>query len=522
MKKLPNGSRSGAQTPSIKGYAGPTRWPIWLLLITLAAAMGCRVGPDYAVPDPLVSTNWKHSHPADQLSDESIGGPWWSTFRDPALDKLIAQAIVANPGLQSAYSRIMEARAKRGVVTRERLPQMDLDGSYSYKKVSGNSSPYALLSQDGYDLFSTGFDAIWELDFWGKQARLLEAADAEIDVADGDYNHAMVILLGDVAATYVELRMYEERIQVAFDNVKIQERTLRLARDRRRAGLAKPLDAAQAESSLHATKASIPHLEIGAQKAENRLCVLIGEVPGNLRESIGHGPIPTGPQELALGTPASLIRRRPDILSAERRVVAESTRIGVEFAEIYPQLSILGTISVDSTEIRSLFTGPSISHTVGPSLTWNILNYDRIRNRVHAQEARFSQAASRYQSTVLSAIGEVEDALVSCVQERARTESLSRAAAAAQESIRLAEIYYEQGLASFQTVLDSQRALTTLRDQLIVSRAKVTLNRIALFKALGGGWESVHTCGPVTSIEYDSLGLNEHIETANAANTFRW
>jgi len=188
--------------------------------------------------------------------------------------------------------------------------------------------------------------------------------------------------------------------------------------------------------------------------------------------------------------PADLLRRRPDIHGAELKVAAESARIGVAMADLYPQLSLTGTISVDSTDIASLFTSQSISHNVGPSLTWNILNFGRIRNRISAQEARLGQATSRYQTTVLSAVQEVEDALVSCRQERLRLESLKQAVVAAEESIRLAALYYEKGLTNFQTVLDSQRALLALQDQRTVSYANVALNRIALYKALGGGWKT--------------------------------
>lgn len=463
----------------------------WVLALALCVSGGCRVGPDHGPPSAPLSNQWKHPREPGPVNGVDVCDPWWSEFRDPVLDSLIQRAVAANPGLQEACFRVLEARARRGVVTGERFPEIEGTGGYSFKKVSGNSSPYTLTSQDSFSLFSTGLDAAWELDLWGKYRRAIEAADAELGVAGNDYGFVRLTLLGDVAATYVELRTYQERIAVAHQNVKIQERTLRLAQERHRAGLTKPLDAAQAKSSLHATKATIPALEIGLQQAENRLCVLLGEAPRDLQAQLGATqPIPAAPRELALGLPADLLRRRPDVRGAELKVAAESARIGVAVADLYPQLSLTGTISVDSTDISDLFTPQSIAHKVGPSLTWNILSFGRIRNKIHAQGARFQQAVRHYQTTVLAAAEEVENALASCARERERSESLVQAVASAEESVRLAELYYGQGLASFQSVLDSQRSLLALQDRLTVSRANVTLNGIALYKALGGGWKA--------------------------------
>lgn len=464
----------------------------WVLAVALCTSGGCRVGPDNGPPRAPLSNQWKHPQKTDSVQNAHLDGPWWSEFQDPVLDSLIQRAVEANPGLHEAFFRVLEARARRGVVTGERFPDVTSNGSYSFKKVSGNSSPYSLSSQDAYSLFSAGFDATWELDLWGKYGRMIEAADAEIGVAKSDYDFVLLTLLGDVAAAYVELRTYQERIGVAYQNLSVQERTLHLAQERHRAGLAKPLDAAQATLNLHATKATIPALAIGLLRAENRLCVLLGEPPRKLWAQLGVSQsIPVAPRELALGLPASLLRRRPDIRGAELKVAAESSRIGVAVADLYPQLSLTGTISVDSTDIVDLLTPESITHALGPSLTWNILNFGRIQNKIEAQKARFEQAVRHYRTTVLSAAEEVENALAACIQERVRSESLVRAVEAARESVRLAELYYGQGLASFQSVLDSQRSLLQLQDQLAVSRANVTLNRIALYKALGGGWKAV-------------------------------
>lgn len=487
------GCQTARRTGTLK-VKGPPRLSLWIVAAVSALPAGCRVGPDYRSPCPPLPPAWKHASEAEPAKAARLSGPWWSEFQDPVLDELIRRAVAANPGLHEACFRVLESRARRQIVTSKRLPAADGVGDYSFKKVSGNSSPYALTAQDSYSLFSAGFDAAWELDLWGKHRRATEAADARISVASSDYNAVLLTLLGDVAATYVELRMYQQLIRVARQNLSVQEESLRLAKKRHAAGMEKPIDVTQAQSNFFATKAAIPSLEVALQQTENRLCVLLGEPPRELRSELAEPrSLPTAPREISLGLPTSLLRRRPDIRSAEREVAAESAQIGVAVADLYPQLSLNGTISVDSTDIPTLFTAESIAHNIGPSLTWKILNFGRIRGAIRAQEARFQQAAWRYRSTVLSAVEEVENALTSYVKEQQRSESLQKAVEGARESVRLAQLYYDKGLVMFQTVLDSQRSLLSLQDQLVRSRTGVSLNRIALYKALGGGWQAAST-----------------------------
>lgn len=465
-----------------------------LLIVSHVVLAGCRVGPDHGPPSAPLLPTWKTTPGENTLGDVPSAPtmPWWHEFQDPNLDRLITLAIAENPGLHESGQRVLEARAHRGMVSSQRFPELATTGSYAYKKTSDNSSPFAVTTRNSFDLFAAGFDAAWELDLWGKYRRSLVAADAEIGVAQSDCEFMLLTLLGDVAATYVDLCTFARRIEVARQNIQVQEHTLQLATERQRAGLTKPLDVAQAESNLRATEATIPELEIGFHQAENRLCVLLGQAPRDLRTLIGEQrPIPVTAGEVSGGVPADLLRNRPDIRGAELQVVAQSERIGVAVAELYPQLSITGTISVDSTEIVNLFTSESIAHNVGPSLRWNILNFGRLCQRVKAQEARFEQTVWNYQTVVLAAVEEVENALVADSRERIRAESLEQAVEAAREAVRLGELYYSQGLANFQSVLDSQRSLLTLQDQLVVSQATVALNRIALHKSLGGGWDAV-------------------------------
>jgi NodT family efflux transporter outer membrane factor (OMF) lipoprotein len=475
---------------SVLGY-----WSRWWTFISWSLVpcflSGCLVGPDHTHPPAPLTNEWKD--PSQETHGCGVGSkyPWWTDFQDPALDSLIERAILANPNLQKAGFRVMEARAQLGAVNGELFPDMDATGNYFFRRASGNGSPFAVQNQESFDFYGVGFDASWEIDLWGKLRRAVESADANVGVAASDYHDVLLTLLGDVAAAYVELRMFQERIAVAHENLRIQENTLQQVSARRGVGLVRPLDVEQAKSNLYATQSTVPTLEIGLQKSENRLCILCGAAPYDLQEELGtQGAIPIAIGEAAIGIPADLLRRRPDIRSAERSVASENARIGVATAELFPQVTILGTLGVDSKDVSVLFTTGSLVHRVGPSFRWNILNYRRIRNGIWAQRARYQQARYQFESQVLLAAEEVENALISYRREQTRMQTLGLAVQAAKESVRLSKMYYEQGLSIFQTVSDTQRSLLVLQDQWTASRASVSLNRIALYKALGGGWRT--------------------------------
>ncbi len=464
---------------------------LWWWAFSSCLLGGCLVGPDHVLPTAPLSDQWKK--PSQEVHACGVGSqyPWWTDFQDPALDSLIERAILANPNLRKARYRVLEARARLGVVNGELFPDMNGTGSYFYRRASGNGSPFSVQNQQSFNFYSFGFDASWEIDLWGKLRRAVQAADAEVGSAASDYHDALLTLLGDVAAAYVELRMYQERIAVAYENLRIQENTLHQVSARKGVGLVRPLDVEQARSTFYATQSTLPTLEIGLEKAENRLCILCGAAPYDLQAELGtNGKIPIAQSETTLGMPADLLRRRPDIRRAERKVASESARIGVAVAELFPQVTILGTLGVDSQDVSVLFTTDSLVHRVGPSIRWNILNFRRIRNGIWAQRARYQQSRYQFESQVLFAAEEVENALVSYQREQARMQTLELGVKAARESVRLSKMYYSQGLAIFQTVSDTQRSLLVLQDQWTASRASVSLNRIALYKALGGGWRA--------------------------------
>ncbi len=456
---------------------------------TLAVLLGCRVGPDYQRPAVPIQSHWKNPLDTDSQDLLRANRHWWSEFNDPILDVLVAEALASSPDLKEAAYRVLEARARRGITRADRLPNLDATSDYSYRRISGNASPFSLLNQDAFNFGGLGFRTAWQLDIWGKYQRAIEAASAEIQVSENDRVGVMLTLQSDVASTYIQIRALQSRLGVAEENLQLQRRILKIAEQRVVAGLSSPTDAEQARASLYGIEAQIPTLVTQLQQTENRLSVLLGKPPENLSEQwqpVADIPLPAG--DPLVGVPAHLLRRRPDVRSAERSLAAETARVGVAVADLYPQIALNGTLSVDATKASRLFTAPSLAHDIGPSLSWKLLYFGQVRNQIAAQEARVKQALWRYRSIVLSAVEEVENALIAYRQEQQRIEALEKAVAAANRAVELALKNYRQGLVRFQTVLDSQRTQLSLQDQLVVSKANLATERIALYVALGGGW----------------------------------
>jgi NodT family efflux transporter outer membrane factor (OMF) lipoprotein len=342
---------------------------------------------------------------------------------------------------------------------------------------------------DGREVVRFGVDASWEIDVFGRIRRAVEASNAELAAAVEDYHDTRVILLAEVAATYVDLRTAQLRLAYARENAEIQRGSLRLTTDRNRAGLVPDLDVRQAELGLAGTEAAIPSLEQQEREAIHRLSVLQGRPPGDLAaELLAVRPIPQPPERVLVGAPADLLRRRPDIRAAERRVAAQTARIGVATADLYPRFSLLGSFSFDALDAAKLFTGDAAAFSVGPAVRWNLFDGGRVRALIAAEEVRAQQSVTRYESTVLRALEETENAIVAFEREQERRDLLRRAVTAAAEALDLVRTLYRIGLTDFQNVLDTQRSLTVQQDELAVSEGLVTLNLIRIYRALGGGW----------------------------------
>jgi len=462
-----------------------------ILLIT-----GCTtLGPDFEKPEAATEASW--SVKDDALSAEPhVQVEWWKAFNDPVLDKLIQTAYQQNLPLQVAGLRILEARAQLGIAVGNRYPQVQqLKGSANRFELSEKSPNFSVFTDDSYSDHQIGFDAAWELDFWGRFRRSIEAAEASLSATEADYDNTLVILTAEVARVYVTIRTLEEQLVLVRSNIILQQSSLRIAQIRYENGATSELDVQQATSQLADTQAQAPALLTSLRQANNGLSVLMGMPPSDLTEILGKvGQIPVASVAMATGIPADLLRRRPDVRLAEYKAATQSALIGVAKADLYPSFSLTGSIGYRASDTwdnstSDLLDSDTLFFSAGPSFTWNILNYGRIKNNVRVQDARFQQSVLNYQNTVLTAYQEVEDAMVAF--GLSKKESIFRAtgAAAAKRSVEISNIQYREGSVDFQRVIDSQRVLVVQQNQWTTARGDIALNLIAMYKALGGGWE---------------------------------
>jgi NodT family efflux transporter outer membrane factor (OMF) lipoprotein len=476
---------------------------ILMLGVTLLTSGCIKIGPDFSPPPAPTADQWLDAE-KDQLKAEPADhAEWWKSFNDPVLNELIEQAYDQNLGLQIAGLRILEARAELGIATGNLYPQQQqLFGGAATVGGSRNAANSGAADLHYKDLV-TSADAAWELDFWGKFRRGVEAADAQYLATIADYEDVMVTLTADVARAYIFLRTNEERIRLAEESVAIQERSLEIAENRFDGGLVTELDVQQARSLLANTKSTIPRFRINYQQARNALSILLGQPPSDLTDvldSAGELGIPEAPTEVAVGVPADLLRRRPDIRRAEYQAAAQSALIGVAKADLLPHFTLVGSIGLQTSEssitrnggssFGDLFDSDSMTYFAGPSLTWDLFNYGRIKNQVRIQDARLQQLVVNYQNTVLRAAQETEDAMVGFLNRRQEALYLIDAVDASRRSVEISSLQYGEGLADYQRVLDAQRGLTVDQDTLANIRGSVATNLVNMYKSLGGGWQT--------------------------------
>jgi NodT family efflux transporter outer membrane factor (OMF) lipoprotein len=468
----------------------------WLGLLTLVIALApsacTMIGPDYVRPEAPTGAAWIETENTAIRQEPADYSAWWSVFGDPVLDQLVEMAYRQNPSLRSAGVRVLEAQARRGVAIGGLFPQhQEAFGAYTRTSLSterANQSSGAI--DDSFSDWQIGFDAAWELDFWGRFRRGIESADAELLASVAAYDDALVSLVSEVAANYILLRTFEERLQVARDNVEIQQRSFDIADARFRGGAVSQLDSEQAASLLESTRSRIPALETQIRQVENTLCVLLGIPPQDLEELLGGArPIPSAPSEVAVGIPADLLRRRPDVRQAERVLAAQSARIGVAKADLLPRFILVGDISFAAEDLSDLFTGDSFESFGGPTFRWAILNYGRIINNVRVQDAEFQALIGDYENTVLRAQADVEDAIAGFLGSRQQVEYLGRSVDSAARAVELADLQYREGAVDYTRVLNTQQSLLIAQELLVDNRGDVALQLTALYKALGGGWE---------------------------------
>jgi NodT family efflux transporter outer membrane factor (OMF) lipoprotein len=468
---------------------------IFCLALSAVALSGCAVGPDYRAPETASADEWS-TLPAAGVRREAADAPslaaWWTSLNDPALDALVDRALQHNKTAAQARARVLEARARRGVAGAAFVPSVGASASSSRTNSEsrlGSQSDADLAGAEN-EVYSTGLDSLWELDLFGGKRRALEAANAQLAAAEADLRDVLVTLLGDVALSYTDVRTAQSRLTHAEANLKAQADVLDITRWRANAGLVSVLDVEQATASYEQTRAAIPTLDSSLAQAMHRLAVLTGEPPGTLTDQLAERkPVPVAPVDIVAGVPADVLRRRPDIRGAERRLAAQTAQVGVATAALYPSLSLSGAITLQSLTASDVLDGFQTDR-VGVSLSMPIFQGGALRRNVDAQNALVAQALATYEGTVLAAYEEVENALTAWTNEHRRREALAAAVASAQRASELALVQYNSGLVDFQTVVNADRQLISLEDSLAVSDGEATSNYIRLYKALGGGWSA--------------------------------
>jgi NodT family efflux transporter outer membrane factor (OMF) lipoprotein len=468
-------------------------YPLVILTTAMLWLSGCvMLGPDYVRPPAPTADTWiETGDPAVKRETTDVSA-WWTVFNDPVLNTLVETAYRQNPSLRAAGVRVLEAQARRGIAIGQLFPQQqEAFGAAESNEISRNrANRNSPLLKSEFDDWQVGFDATWELDVWGRFRRGIEAADAELLASVATYDDVLVSLVAEVARNYTLLRTLEERLVVARANVEIQQRSFEIADAKFKGGTVTELDAAQAAALLHDTEAQIPGLESDIRQTQNTLCILLGIPPQDLQQMLGGAQlIPSPPAEVAVGIPADLLRRRPDIRRAERQLAAQSAQIGIAKADLFPRFALLGTISVAAEDFDKLFKSSSLENFGGPSFRWAILNYGRIENNIRVQDASFQALIGDYESTVLQAQGEVENALAAYLGAQRQVQFLTNSVQSANRAVELAEFQYREGTTDYTRVLNTQQSLVTEQDRLVATRGSVVLDLVAMYKALGGGWE---------------------------------
>ena len=446
----------------------------------LLALAGCAAGPDYIRQDPAIPADWS-VRAAVRNAQEDLSH-WWRQFNDPLLTELIETALRNSPDLRSARAKLLEVRARHDLADAGLMPQLGASLSTARSK-SGDAAPA--------NQFNAGFDASWEIDLFGGLRRTREAAAADAEAAQANLHHTQVTLAAEVALNYMQLRSLQDRLQIAEDNLAAQRETLQITEWRAKAGLVTSMEIEQARSNLQQTLAGIPALATSLRKAANRLAVLSGGTPGTLDARLSSRvALPPLPDEVALTIPADTLRQRPDVQAAERRLAAETARIGQQAAGSYPSFTLGGSLGWKSATLGALGDSASLTRAVSAKLAQTLFDGGRQSSRVAAQDAVQQQVRIAYEQSVLLALEEVENALTGYANSHQRRAALQQATEAARNAALLARQRYEGGLIDFQSVLDIDRTRLSSEDGLAGAELEERTALIALYKAMGGGWSA--------------------------------
>ena len=468
------------------------------MVLSLTGCAKFRAGPDYCGPPAACPTcDWTQLDNPRLLGQPANLCQWWSQFQDPVLEQLVCEVSAQNLTLRETGERILEARARLAVARGERWPQAQtFDGAYAKSRISSTTANFfnqpGIFTPDlNVENWSIGLQAAWELDFWGRFARSIEAAEANLGARIADYDDAKVLLIAETVRAYLDIQYFGRRIALAKQNAEIQESTYDLVLKKKEGGKGTGIDVAQSESNFRRTAALVPRLDTLQRQAAHRLCVLIGHPPCEAEMFLQciHGtPVP--PSTAAIGIPCDLLRQRPDVRRAERLLAAQAARIGVAAAEFYPHIGLNSNIGYASEDLSSLFQTSSSVGVISPNFSWNILNYCRIRNNVAAEKAAFRSLAYKYRATVLDALQEAEDAQIGFLNSHNEVEALTAAVKASQSAVEKAEKAYKEGATDYQRVFILQSELVELQDSLVAAEASVATSIVDLYKSLGGGWQT--------------------------------
>jgi NodT family efflux transporter outer membrane factor (OMF) lipoprotein len=490
-----------------------------------AGLSACTVGPDFSSSTPALPANWasrsqaQAKHDSVVVTDSIDSASWWKSFNDPELTALVERAREANPSLRQAALRIEEARAQLSVVDSRNLPTASFDSSYARTRLSpngalslfgGSSSQTATETAAGgfpstlvpfslppFDLFQTGFDASWEIDLFGRVRRSIESADAQAQAIVEARNDALVSVYAEVARNYVQLRGVQRLIAITNQNLKAQQDAYNLTHAQAQGGETSNLDVESASSEVATTQAQLPALDDQKARTINALALLVGLQPGALDQELQTPqPVPTTPPSVPIGLPSELARRRPDIRQAEAELHAATANIGVATADLYPRLTLSGSLGLQALRFNKLGDWASKFYDFGPALSIPVFNGAANAN-ITVQEIRQKEAALNYETTILNALHDVENAVSSYGAEQVRLKALEHAADANQRSLALAQQRYKAGLSSFLDVLDAERRLYASQTEVVRSEYTISTNLIAVYKALGGGWDEAVPADPV-------------------------
>ena len=459
-----------------------------LLCAALTLLMcGCAVGPNYHPPAMDVPAQWEATSAGSSAACGDLPGAWWKNFQDPELDSLIERALKSNLDLKVAEARVRQARAQLGIVKADYGPTVDASGSYTREQAGKNGFPPLKLRSTETDLYHTGFDALWEIDLFGGKRRAAEAATADLSAVEYSRRDVLITLLSEVARNYVLARSEQRQLVIARDQIQSQEQTLAITRSRVEHGAATELDVQRALALLSTLQSQVPTIEMAIQSSLHRLGVLLAQA--SLQQEMSETfPVPALRPEVPTGLPSDLLQRRPDIRRAERQLAAATARIGQAKSDLFPKFSLTGSAGFTSVNTSDFFSPDSRVWSIGPAVQWRIFDMGRVRAGIRARTALHDQAFLTYEQTVLESLEEVENALTSYAKEQERFRLLEQAVAANQKSVDLASQLYAKGLGGYLNLLDAQRALYQAQDDRVRSERTVSLNLIALYKALGGGW----------------------------------